>query len=140
MMLQKTMIAAGLAIAATCGVASAQGLTLPEGRVYTFHSGPQASCPGLDWHLVVESNGVLKGMVAWDAMKSMASAEGTVNVQARTFQMSAVKVGDPSRTAKITGTVRSDGWLIADIEGPNVHCKGIAIPFGTGGAPAGGNG
>src|SRR6516225_835723 len=78
MMLHKTMIAAGLAIAATCGVASAQAL--PAGRVYTFHSTPQGSCPALDWHVVVQSNGDLSGMIAWNNMQSMARATGTVNM------------------------------------------------------------
>ena len=137
MMLHKTMIAAGLAIAATCGVASAQ--TLPAGRVYTFHSTPQGSCPALDWHVVVQSNGDLSGMIAWNNMQSMARATGTVNMANRTFSMNAVEVGGQGRTATVTGTVRQDGWLVANINGPNVSCTGVTIPWSV--APvAGGNG
>ena len=137
MMLHKTMIAAGLAIAATCGVASAQAL--PPGRVYSFHSSAQGSCPALDWHLVVQSNGNLAGMISWNNMESMAHATGTVNMQARTFAMKAVEQGGQGRTAEVTGTVRQDGWLIADINGPGVACKGVNVPWGVA-PPAGGNG
>ena len=108
MMLHKTMIAAGLAIAATCGVASAQAL--PAGRVYTFHSTPQGSCPALDWHVVVQSNGDLSGMIAWNNMQSMARATGTVNMANRTFSMNAVEVGGQGRTATVTGTGQA-GWV-----------------------------
>jgi hypothetical protein len=137
MIFPKSMVAAALAMAATCGVASAQ--VLPEGRVYSFHSKAQGSCPSLDWHLVVQSNGGLAGMISWNDMKSMARAEGTVNMAARTFDMKAVEVGGQSRTAEINGTVRQDGWLIANINGPGVACKGVNVPWYVG-APAGGNG
>ena len=137
MVLHKTMIAAGLAIAATCGVAPAQ--TLPAGRVYTFHSTPQGSCPALDWHVVVQSNGDLSGMIAWNNMQSMARATGTVNMANRTFSMNAVEVGGQGRTATVTGTVRQDGWLVANINGPGVACTGVNIPWSVA-PPAGGNG
>ena len=138
MMLHKTMIAAGLAIAATCGVASAQNL--PEGRVYSFHSRAQGSCPALDWHVVVQSNGGLSGMIAWNNMQQMARAQGTLNASARTFEMKAVEVGGQGRTAEITGTVRQDGWLIANINGPGVACKGVNVPWGVQPPSQGGNG
>lgn len=137
MMFHKTMIAAGLAIAATCGVAAAQNL--PEGRVYTFNSKAQGSCPALDWHVVVQSNGGLSGMISWNNMQQMARAQGTVNMSARTFDMKAVEVGGQGRTAEITGTVRQDGWLVANINGPGVACKGVNIPWSVT-PPAGGNG
>jgi hypothetical protein len=139
MMLRKTMIAAGLAMAATSGVASAQNL--PEGRVYTFHSKAQGSCPALDWHVVAESNGVLSGMIAWNNMQSMARAQGTLNASARTFDMKAVEQGGQGRTAEITGTVRQDGWLVANINGPGVACKGVTVPWSvTPAGVTGGNG
>ena len=72
----KLIATSAIAITATCGVASAQGM--PEGRVYTFHSTAQAGCPALDWHVVVGANGTLQGMIAWNDMKQMAHASGTV--------------------------------------------------------------
>lgn len=123
----KLIAASALAIAAAGGVASAQGV--PEGRVYTFHSKAQSGCPSLDWHVVVGSNGGLSGMISWDDMKAMARASGSVNMQARTFQMTATEVGGQNRTATIDGTVRQDGWLIASIKGKNVNCQGVNVPW-----------
>ncbi len=98
-----------------------------------------AGCPALDWHIVVDSNGVANGMISWDGMKSMAHATGNVNSSAKTFSMMAKEVGGQGRTATITGSLRSDGWLVADVTGPNVKCTGILVPWYT--PPAGaGNG
>jgi hypothetical protein len=129
MIFGKTMVGAALAIAATCGVASAQGI--PEGRLFVFHSTAQASCPALDWHIVVGPGGTLSGMISWDNMKSMAHATGTVNMSARTFSMKAQEVGGQARTATVDGTVRGDGWLVANVKGANVSCQGIAVPWFT---------
>ena len=89
MKVYKSMIAAGVAMAAICGVASAQ---VPDGRVYTFHSRANAGCPALDWHVVAGPNNTLDGMIAWDDMKAMAHAVGTINPTARTFTMTAHEV------------------------------------------------
>jgi hypothetical protein len=118
-----------LALAAASGPAFAQGM--PEGRVYTFHSTKQGGCPALDWHVVVGANGALDGMIAWNDMKQMAHATGTVNMQARTFQMSAKEVGGQNRTATVTGTVGQNGYLTANVHGPNVDCQGITVPWFT---------
>jgi len=132
----KAIVAGALVLAATLGVASAQA---PEGRLYAFRSKAQAGCPALDWHIMVSSNGAANGMISWDDMKSMAHATGSVNMSAKTFSMTAKEVGGQGRTATITGSVRSDGWLVADVKGPNVTCTGIVVPWYT--PPAGaGNG
>lgn len=136
MTLGKLIAAGAVAIAATCGVASAQGM--PEGRVYTFHSSAQAGCPALDWHVVAGANGTLQGMIAWNDMNQMAHASGTVNMQARTFQMNAKEVGGQGRTATVTGTVRQDGWLTANVKGPNINCQGINVPWFVPPPPGGG--
>jgi hypothetical protein len=62
-----------LAFAASTNVTTAQ---VPEGRIYALHSKAEGACPSLDWHIVVEPNGVLAGMIAWDDMKTMARATG----------------------------------------------------------------
>jgi len=100
---------------------------LPPGRVYTFHSSAQSGCPGLDWHVVLTPDNMLDGMIAWNNWQSMAHATGSINPQARTFQMTAEEVGGRHRTADISGTVRSDGYLVANITGPNVSCQGIMV-------------
>jgi hypothetical protein len=134
----KLFATTALAAAAICSVAWAQGL--PDGRVYTFHSKAQAGCPALDWHVVAGANGTLSGMIAWDDMKAMAHATGTVNMQSHTFQMTAKEVGGQGRTATVDGSVRQDGWLIANIKGPKIACTGITVPWFTPGQAAGGNG
>jgi hypothetical protein len=102
---------------------------VPAGAYYSFHSRAQGSCPALDWHVAVGQNGALSGMIAWDDMKAMAQATGTVNQQARTFQMTAKEVGGQGRTATISGTVQNDGWLVAGIQAPNVKCQGVKVPW-----------
>lgn len=136
MRLIRSVAAGALALAAVSGSAWAQAM--PEGRVYTFHSKAQAGCPALDWHVVVGANGALAGMISWDDMKAMARATGTVNMQARTFQMTAKEVGGKGRTATVDGTVRQDGWLVANVKAPNVTCTGINVPWFTPPPPSAG--
>lgn len=135
MALVKLMAAVALVAAATCGVASAQNL--PEGRVYTFHSAARGGCPELDWHVVVQGNNALVGMISWNNMQSMARATGTVDPNNHSFQMTAVEVGGQGRTAQITGQVEPTGVMVADIEGPGVSCKHISVQWWV---PQGGGG
>lgn len=120
------LTAGALAVAATCSVAFAQNI--PEGRVYSFHSGAQGGCPGLDWHVVAQGKS-LEGIIAWNNMKSMAHATGTVNATAKTFEMTAKEVGGEGRTATITGSIKSDGYLVANIKGPSVDCKNVTVQW-----------
>jgi len=136
MTLTKRIALTGLALAASIGVATAQA---PEGRLYVFHSKATGACPSLDWHVMVGADGALMGMIAWNDMKDMAKATGTLNTSAKTFTMTATEVGGQGRTATVDGKLRSDGWLIANVKGPKIDCKGITIPWYT--PPAGaGNG
>jgi hypothetical protein len=78
-------------------------------------------------------------MISWDNMQAMARATGTYNLQSKTFQMTANEVGGQGRTATVSGTIRPDGWLVANITGPNVNCKGVTVPWYTPtGRPGGG--
>jgi hypothetical protein len=140
-MLFRSYLAAGAAVisAAACtpqppspppspAVASAVQ-QLPPGRVYVFHSTAQSSCPALDWHVVLTPDGTLDGVIAWNNMQSLARASGSLNAQSRTFQMTAREVGGQHRTATIDGTLRQDGYLVANISAPNLHCQGITVPW-----------
>jgi len=136
----KSLIAGALAIAATCGVASAQVAPtqiLPEGRLYVFHSRANGTCPELDWHIVVGTDNTLAGMIAWNDMKDMARASGTISAN-KTFQMTATEVGGMARHAQITGVINALGWFIADIDGPGVKCKRVTVPFYPGNFGGGG--
>ena len=106
-----------------------------EGRVYVFHSKPSGGCPGLDWHVVQGAGGSLSGMIAWNDMKSMARATGTVINQQ--VKMTATEVGGEGRTATVEGQAQPAGFYIS-IKGPNFECKGVTIPFYTGSGGGGG--
>ncbi len=127
MNLSRLIATAAVGIGATCGLGLAQ--EVPEGRVYTFHSQAQGACPALDWHIVVGPGGSLDGMIAWNNMKQMAHATGRVNMSSRTFQMTAKEVGGQGRTAAVSGAVRGDGFLVANVKGPNVNCQNITVPW-----------
>ena len=133
----KLIAASALAVAATCGVASAQ--TVPEGRIFVFHSKATGTCPALDWHLVVGANNTLGGMIGWDDMKSMARVDGSIGPN-RTFKLTGTRVsGGPSQGgATIDGQVGTDGWLLANIHGPAVNCQGVKVPWFVPPPPGGG--
>ena len=57
----------------TFGLGLGAGLSqVPEGRIYVLHSPAVGACPSLDWHIVVEPNDVLAGVIAWDDMRTIA--------------------------------------------------------------------
>jgi hypothetical protein len=87
---------------------------------------------------VLDPNGTLDGIIAWNNMQSLAHASGSTNAQSRTFQMSAKEVGGRGRTANITGTIRQDGFLVANISGPAVNCQGITVGWFVPPPPGGG--
>jgi len=75
-------------------------------------------------------------MIAWgDKMQSIARANGTFNLTNHTFEMKAQEVGGQNRTAEIAGRVRQDGWLVANITGPNISCHSVIIPWYRPGGP-----
>jgi hypothetical protein len=89
--------------------------------------------------MVLQPGGVLTGMISWNNMQSIARVSGTVNPQTRAFQSVATEVGGQGRTANITGTVDPDtGYLTANIQGPNVNCQGIRVPWFSPYAPSAG--
>jgi hypothetical protein len=133
-----TMAVGALMLGSLHSAATAQQVMLPEGRVYVFHSKPTGACPALDWHVVVGANNALSGMIAWDDMKAMASVSGSLT-PARTFSMTAKEVGGQGRTATVSGQLRTDGWLIANVKGPKIECNNITVPWFTP-PPQGGNG
>ena len=130
MYIARVLTVGALALTASVGVASAQSAAIPPGRIYTFHSSAQGGCPSLDWHVVVGANDTLSGMLAWDDMKAVARASGTVNPTARTFAMQVQEVGGQGRAATIDGTVGTDGWMTANIHGPNFSCT-VNVPWFT---------
>jgi hypothetical protein len=101
---------------------------VPEGRIYVLHSGPEGGCPHMDWHVVVEPDGDVAGMISWNDMKTIARLTGHVNRTARTFSIVAVEVGGQGARAVLDGRVAEDGTITADVKGPNVVCRAVAVP------------
>ena len=62
---------------ASLGVASAQSSGL-----YVLHAKATATCPALDWHVIVEHTSTgdnLSGVIGWDNMTHIANVSGTLN-------------------------------------------------------------
>jgi hypothetical protein len=116
-------IAAAAAIVTISGAAVAQ---TPQERVFSFHSNSSSNCPSLDWHLVVQPNYTVSGMVGWQNMQSVARVSGSMNAQAKTYQLTAQEVGG-NRTATISGTIIAPDHITANIKGPGVDCQGLDI-------------
>ena len=131
----KQLVTALLALTAATGVARAQqpsAYSLPPGRLYAFHSGPGGGCPGLDWHIVVEADNALAGIIAWNNMQSLAHVTGTVNRQTGDFQMTAHEEGGQGRTATVAGKVDpGNGWMTASVQGEGVKCQSLKVPWFT---------
>ncbi|HET7882703.1 MAG TPA: hypothetical protein VFL55_17600 [Acetobacteraceae bacterium] len=123
---------ASTALALTFGLISYAAIaqTMPPDRVYMLHSRPTGQCPALDWHIGVDDQThMLSGVITWgDHMQNLARAEGPFDPVNHTFKMEAKEVGGQNRTAQISGQVRQDGWLVANITGP-VSCSNVTIPW-----------
>ena len=100
-----------------------------EEQVYVLHSKAAGSCPSLDWHIVSEPGGTLSGMIAWNNMQAMARVTGTVDRKNRTFSVVAAELGGQGRRAAVDGTIRSDGWLVANIRGEQMNCSAVVVPI-----------
>jgi hypothetical protein len=107
-------------------------------QLYAFHTRPASGCPGLDWHVTVDPDGVVSGFVGWDKMQHMARLEGQV-AKDRTFKIEGQEVGNPGRTATITG--RAGGTFLAlSISGTGTPCDDVVlnVPRVVGGLGGGG--
>jgi hypothetical protein len=98
-----------------------------EGRVYSLRSEALGGCPRMDWHIVVEANDILAGMISLDNLKTMGRATGTVDRRSNTFSMTVVEMGGRDRRVRVTGRIAESGMLIANIEGPNVSCYSVVV-------------
>jgi hypothetical protein len=124
---------AGLALTLP-GIASGE---IPYKGLYSFHTGKTGACPGLDWHVTVEPDGKVIGMVSWDEMTHMAKLEGTVQSDGK-FSMNAKEVGGP-KTATVVGSA-SGNYATLTISGTGGPCDGktVQVPRATAGYGGGG--
>lgn len=122
---RRLIVAAAFAIAVTGGIAVAQG---QDERVFTFRSGSGGNCPLLDWHLVVEPDHSVNGMIGWNNDMTIARVTGTLDLQAKTFSLTAKEAGG-SRTATIDGKVISSNHLVVNIkaQAPLTDCQNVDV-------------
>jgi hypothetical protein len=125
----RLIAAAFAALGLWLGVAVAQ---VPQGRIYVLHSPAAGACPSLDWHVVVEPNDILAGMIAWDDMKTMARATGKVDRPNHTFTMTAVEMGGRAEPPLLMGRsermARSSPTSTARTSPANLSPSGLIAP------------
>ena len=124
MLVGRLIAAAAMALVVLANAASSQ---VPEGRIYMLHSKAVGGCPSLDWHIVVEANDILAGLIAWNDMNTISRATGRVDRQNHTFSMTAVEMGAPARKATVDGQIGDNGTITANIKGPNVTCNSVIV-------------
>jgi len=112
---------AGLALSLP-SVAFGQGTVQPN--FYAFRTGPIGNCPGLDWHVNVESSGKVTGMVGWDNMAHMASLAGVMEPNGK-FSVTAKEVNG-SRTGTVTGTAAGN-YATLTITGTGGPCDNQTV-------------
>jgi hypothetical protein len=116
-----SMALAGLALSPP-GVAFGQAAI--QANLYSFHTGRMGDCPGLDWHVNVESDGKVTGMVGWDNMTHMAALAGTMQSNGQ-FSLTAKEVGG-TKTATVSGT-NSGNYATITITGTGGPCDGRTV-------------
>jgi hypothetical protein len=79
-----------VALVCVVRIAAAQ---VPQGRVYVLHSGAGGGCPHLDWHILVEPDDDIAGMISWNEMRTIARATGHVDRSNHTFSLVATELG-----------------------------------------------
>jgi hypothetical protein len=114
---KSTAALAAVALVAAVSAASAQ--PVQQGRWYSFHTGAVGTCPGLDWHVVIDGDDSVSGFVAWDRMKHMATITGMVNKDG-SFTQHTKEVGGP-RQATVTGKV-SPEFVMLTLTGSGTGC------------------
>jgi hypothetical protein len=119
-LLQLTALTVGLMTLATATpLSSASAQKAIRGALYPLHTFPSGTCPGLDWHFVVNEDNTVDGTVMWDRMRHVATFEGAVNPD-RTFALQAKEVGG-TRTATIKGNVTPE-FVNLTISGTGTGC------------------
>lgn len=89
------------------------------GQWYTIHTMPAGTCPGLDWHFVVDANRSMNGYIASAPLQPTATFSGTLNAD-DSFEMTATDVVT-NRKAHVSGKFTSQ-FIAISIDGPGTVC------------------
>ena len=122
-----------LIVASVLATGSVSGAVAQSAGIYVLHSWATSTCPAMDWHVTLDPTATgnnVSGIIGWgEGMQHIARVAGRINPNTRFFEMTATEVGGESRTAKIDGQLRLDGWLTADVTGDAFTCKSITVPY-----------
>ena len=134
-----SLTAGVVALAVASFVAPANAIEHVElGLWYNLHTNPVGTCPGIDWHVVVDADKNIAGYLSWDRMKHSAKLSGTLNAD-DTFHVVATEV-DGNRRADISGKATSGGASFT-INGTGTGCDKqtfqVAPPVNYAGGGAG---
>jgi hypothetical protein len=108
----------GLVTAASLGIAVSHAALPQQGRWYSFHTAARGTCPGMDFHVVLDETNAVTGFVAWDRMKHMGAISGQVNPDG-SFTNTVTEAG--GHNATVTGKV-SGSFLTVSIDGTGTGC------------------
>jgi hypothetical protein len=86
---------------------------------YNLSTPKSGTCPGIDWHVVVDADRTIAGNLSWDRMRHTANLTGTLKPD-DTFELTASEVGG-SKHATITGKVLTQGSVFT-ITGTGTGC------------------
>jgi hypothetical protein len=107
--------------------------------LYAFHTGPVVGgCPGLDWHITLDSHDALSGFVSWDRGQHIAKLDGSLQKDG-SFKMAAQEVGGAGRSAEVQGKAAGTNIAVV-ISGSGTACDGqnLNIPRAADGMAGGG--
>jgi hypothetical protein len=132
-----SLLLAGCSVIA---LSAAVGAEPPHGRLFAFHSGATGACPAMDWHIVLEADNSLSGIIGWDGMKHLAKVSGKLET-GRMFKLAAVEQGGAGRTGTVKGQVE-DTFIVASFDGTATGCDNqqIWVPYFASGMAGGGGG
>ena len=96
-----------IAFTAAASFAPAKAQRTVQAQWYNLSTPKSGTCPGIDWHVVVDADRTIAGNLSWDRMKHTATLSGSLKPD-DTFELTASEVGG-SKHATITGKVLRSG-------------------------------
>ena len=113
-----------IAFIAAASFAPAKAQRTVQPQWYNVSTPKSDTCPGIDWHVVVDADRSIAGNLSWDRMRHTATLAGTLKPD-NTFVLTATEVGG-SKHATITGQVLDQGTVFT-INGSGTGCDNITF-------------
>jgi hypothetical protein len=97
-----------IAFTAAASFAPAKAQRTVQAQWYNVSTPKSGTCPGIDWHVVVDADRTIAGNLSWDRMRHTATLNPGTLKPDNTFELTASEVGG-SKHATITGKVLTQG-------------------------------